>query len=452
MKIYNSLTRKKEDFTATNNSVNMYVCGVTTYDKPHIGHAMSYIIFDTLHRYLEYVGFTVNRVQNFTDIDDKIIDRANKDSLDSNQVSEKNIKAYFDVMDKLNIKRANHYPRATNEIKEIIDIISNLIEREYAYESGGSVYFSVKKYEDYGKLSHRNVDEMLEATRFDADDNKINFADFVLWKSAKPGEPFWDSPWGNGRPGWHIECSAMVLHHLGEQIDIHGGGQDLLFPHHENEIAQSEAALGINSFARFWVHNGLVQMDGDKMSKSLGNVFDVEVALKKYTSDAIRLWVLQSHYRKPLNLDENHLISSEKSISRLRNAIDIKSNLEKQPISAKAYIDKFLQSMNDDLGTPAAIATLFDLARSIFRGRDNNENVLDLIKALKMYSKILGFDLEPAKINIQISVEEIEELIQLRHDARSKKLFDKSDQLRDRLLSLGIQISDSPEGTNWKRI
>ena len=452
MKIYNSLTRKKEDFTATNNSVNMYVCGVTTYDKPHIGHAMSYIIFDTLHRYLEYVGFTVNRVQNFTDIDDKIIDRANKDSLDSNQVSEKNIKAYFDVMDKLNIKRANHYPRATNEIKEIIDIISNLIEREYAYESGGSVYFSVKKYEDYGKLSHRNVDEMLEATRFDADDNKINFADFVLWKSAKPGEPFWDSPWGNGRPGWHIECSAMVLHHLGEQIDIHGGGQDLLFPHHENEIAQSEAALGINSFARFWVHNGLVQMDGDKMSKSLGNVFDVEVALKKYTSDAIRLWVLQSHYRKPLNLDENHLISSEKSISRLRNAIDIKSNLEKQPISAQAYIDKFLQSMNDDLGTPAAIATLFDLARSIFRGRDNNENVLDLIKALKMYSKILGFDLEPAKKNIQISEEEIEELIQLRHDARSKKLFDKSDQLRDRLLSLGIQISDSPEGTNWKRI
>ena len=452
MKIYNSLTRKKEDFTATNNSVNMYVCGVTTYDKPHIGHAMSYIIFDTLHRYLEYVGFTVNRVQNFTDIDDKIIDRANKDSLDSNQVSEKNIKAYFDVMDKLNIKRANHYPRATNEIKEIIDIISNLIEREYAYESGGSVYFSVKKYEDYGKLSHRNVDEMLEATRFDADDNKINFADFVLWKSAKPGEPFWDSPWGKGRPGWHIECSAMVLHHLGEQIDIHGGGQDLLFPHHENEIAQSEAALGINSFARFWVHNGLVQMDGDKMSKSLGNVFDVEVALKKYTSDAIRLWVLQSHYRKPLNLDENHLISSEKSISRLRNAIDIKSNLEKQPISAKAYIDKFLQSMNDDLGTPAAIATLFDLARSIFRGRDNNENVLDLIKALKMYSKILGFDLEPAKKNIQISEEEIEELIQLRHDARSKKLFDKSDQLRDRLLSLGIQISDSPEGTNWKRI
>jgi cysteinyl-tRNA synthetase len=452
MKIYNSLTRKKEDFTATNNSVNMYVCGVTTYDKPHIGHAMSYIIFDTLHRYLEYVGFTVNRVQNFTDIDDKIIDRANKDSLDSNQVSEKNIKAYFDVMDKLNIKRANHYPRATNEIKEIIDIISNLIEREYAYESGGSVYFSVKKYEDYGKLSHRNVDEMLEATRFDADDNKINFADFVLWKSAKPGEPFWDSPWGNGRPGWHIECSAMVLHHLGEQIDIHGGGQDLLFPHHENEIAQSEAALGINSFARFWVHNGLVQMDGDKMSKSLGNVFDVEVALKKYTSDAIRLWVLQSHYRKPLNLDENHLISSEKSISRLRNAIDIKSNLEKQPISAQAYIDKFLQSMNDDLGTPAAIATLFDLARSIFRGRDNNENVLDLTKALKTYSKILGFDLEPAKKNIQISVEEIEELIQLRNDARSKKLFDKSDQLRDKLLSLGVQISDSPEGTNWKRI
>ena len=452
MKIYNSLTRKKEDFTATNNSVNMYVCGVTTYDKPHIGHAMSYIIFDTLHRYLEYVGFTVNRVQNFTDIDDKIIDRANKDSLDSNQVSEKNIKAYFDVMDKLNIKRANHYPRATNEIKEIIDIISNLIEREYAYESGGSVYFSVKKYEDYGKLSHRNVDEMLEATRFDADDNKINFADFVLWKSAKPGEPFWDSPWGKGRPGWHIECSAMVLHHLGEQIDIHGGGQDLLFPHHENEIAQSEAALGINSFARFWVHNGLVQMDGDKMSKSLGNVFDVEVALKKYTSDAIRLWVLQSHYRKPLNLDENHLISSEKSISRLRNAIDIKSNLEKQPISAQAYIDKFLQSMNDDLGTPAAIATLFDLARSIFRGRDNNENVLDLTKALKTYSKILGFDLEPAKKNIQISVEEIEELIQLRNDARSKKLFDKSDQLRDKLLSLGVQISDSPEGTNWKRI
>ena len=239
MKLYNSLSRKKEIFTTQNDFVNIYVCGVTTYDKPHIGHAMSYIIFDTLHRYLEYKGFSVNRIQNFTDIDDKIIDRANKDSIDSVEVSEKNISAYFDVMDRLNIKRANHYPRATNEIEEIKEIISILIDKGFAYESGGSVYFSVKKYEDYGKLSGRNVEDMLEATRFDLDENKKDFADFVLWKSSKPGEPFWESPWGIGRPGWHIECSAMVFHHLGQTIDIHGGGQDLVFPHHENEIAQS---------------------------------------------------------------------------------------------------------------------------------------------------------------------------------------------------------------------
>ena len=452
MKIYNSLTGKKENLNPLEkDKVKIYVCGMTVYDDCHIGHARTFVCFDMVVRYLRLRNFKVDYVRNITDVDDKIINRAKENGEDPVSLTKRFIKRMNLDFNSLGMLQPDQEPRATENIKIIIDLISRLLELNYAYEVEGDVYFSINSFKDYGKLSNQKIGDIISGARIDVNTKKINPADFTLWKRTYSSLA-WDSPWGKGRPGWHIECSAMVLHHLGEQIDIHGGGQDLLFPHHENEIAQSEAALGINSFARFWVHNGLVQMDGDKMSKSLGNVFDVEIALKKYTPDAIRLWVLQSHYRKPLNLDENHLISSEKSISRLRNAIDIKSNLEKQPISAQAYIDKFLQSMNDDLGTPAAIATLFDLARSIFRGRDNNENVLDLTKALKTYSKILGFDLEPSKKNIQISVEEIEELIQLRNDARSKKLFDKSDQLRDKLLSLGVQISDSPEGTNWKRI
>ena len=452
MKLYNSLSRKKEIFTTQNDFVNIYVCGVTTYDKPHIGHAMSYIIFDTLHRYLEYKGFSVNRIQNFTDIDDKIIDRANKDSIDSVEVSEKNISAYFDVMDRLNIKRANHYPRATNEIEEIKEIISILIDKGFAYESGGSVYFSVKKYEDYGKLSGRNVEDMLEATRFDLDENKKAFADFVLWKSSKPGEPFWESPWGIGRPGWHIECSAMVFHHLGQTIDIHGGGQDLVFPHHENEIAQSEAASGRDPFSRFWIHNGLVRMGGDKMSKSIGNVFNVEKALEIFSSDAVRLWVLQSHYRKPLILDEVHIISAEKSFDRLRNAVEIKSDSNKNPISPKIFVDKFIKSMDDDLGTPAAIASLFDMARAIFKGNDKKENVSDLIRSLRKFSKILGFNFKKLEKNTTFTEQKIQELILQRNQARNDRKFALADNLRDELLKNGISISDSPDGTKWKKL
>ena len=452
MKLYNSLSRKKEIFTTQNDFVNIYVCGVTTYDKPHIGHAMSYIIFDTLHRYLEYKGFSVNRIQNFTDIDDKIIDRANKDSIDSVEVSEKNISAYFDVMDRLNIKRANHYPRATNEIEEIKEIISILIDKGFAYESGGSVYFSVKKYDDYGKLSGRNVEDMLEATRFDLDENKKDFADFVLWKSSKPGEPFWESPWGIGRPGWHIECSAMVFHHLGQTIDIHGGGQDLVFPHHENEIAQSEAASGRDPFSRFWIHNGLVRMGGDKMSKSIGNVFNVEKALEIFSSDAVRLWVLQSHYRKPLILDEAHILFAEKSFDRLRNAVEIKSDSNKNPISPKIFVDKFIKSMDDDLGTPAAIASLFDMARAIFKGNDKKENVSDLIRSLRKFSKILGFNFKKLEKNTTFTEQKIQELILQRNQASNDRKFALADNLRDELLKNGISISDSPDGTKWKKL
>ncbi|MBI21553.1 MAG: cysteine--tRNA ligase [Chloroflexi bacterium] len=452
MKLYNSLSRKKEIFTTENDFVSIYVCGVTTYDKPHIGHAMSYIIFDTLHRYLEYKGFSVNRVQNFTDIDDKIIDRANKDSIDSVDVSEKNISAYFEVMDRLNIKRANLYPRATNEIEEIKEIILILIDKGFAYESGGSVYFSVKKYQNYGKLSGRRVEDMLEATRFDLDDNKKDFADFVLWKSSKPGEPFWESPWGIGRPGWHIECSAMVFHHLGQTIDIHGGGQDLIFPHHENEIAQSEAASGNDNFSKFWIHNGLVRMGGDKMSKSIGNVFNVEKALEIFSSDALRLWVLQSHYRKPLILDEAQILSAEKSFDRIRNAVEIKSDLNKQPVSPKIFVDKFIKSMDDDLGTPGAIASLFDIARAIFKGNDKKENVSDLIKSLRKFSKILGFNFKKLQKNTTFTEQKIEELILQRNEARNNRKFALADDLRDELLKNGVSISDSPDGTKWKRL
>ncbi|MEK7874130.1 MAG: cysteine--tRNA ligase, partial [Chloroflexota bacterium] len=320
MRIYNTLSAQKEDFVPQGDPVRMYVCGVTPYDSSHVGHAMSYIIFDALRRYMEWRGYKVRHVQNFTDIDDKIIERANRLGVTSRDLAERYIAEYFSVMDALNIQRAHVYPRATEEVPRILDIVRGLVDKGYAYVSGGDVYFRVTRKSDYGKLSHRALDDMQAGARVEVGAAKEHPMDFTLWKAAKPGEPSWESPWGQGRPGWHIECSAMSLRYLGEQVDIHGGGQDLVFPHHENEIAQSEAFTGKTPFARYWVHNGLLQVSEDKMSKSLGNIVPVRDALARFSPDAMRLFVLSSHYHKPLTYDEAAIASMERGAARLRSA------------------------------------------------------------------------------------------------------------------------------------
>ena len=326
MKLSDTLTGEKRDFAPVGDEVRIYVCGVTPYSSSHVGHAMSYIVFDVLHRYLEFRGFKVRRVQNFTDIDDKLIDRAAQEDTTVEALAERHIAEYFQNMAALNVREADEYPRATQEVPRIIELISGLIDTGHAYESNGDVYFRVRSDEQYGKLSHRSLDAMRAGARIEPGVQKEHPMDFALWKSAKPGEPSWESPWGGGRPGWHIECSAMALRYLGESIDIHGGGQDLIFPHHENEIAQSEAFTGIRPFARFWLHNGLLNMDAQKMSKSLGNLVTIGDALERYSSDAIRLSVLNAHYRSPGYYSDEALAGSERAAGRLRQAASAESN------------------------------------------------------------------------------------------------------------------------------
>jgi cysteinyl-tRNA synthetase len=320
MRIYNTLSGRKEEFAPGGDPIKMYVCGVTPYSECHIGHAMSYIIFDVIKRYLEFRGYRVRYVQNFTDVDDKIIARASQSGLSTQELAQKFIAQYFSDMDALNVKRADVYPRATEEIPEIIKVIAGLIEGGHAYSAGGDVYFRVSSFPQYGKLSHRSLSVMMTGDSCEEKSEKEHTIDFTLWKAAKPGEPQWESPWGPGRPGWHIECSAMSLEHLGETLDIHGGGQDLVFPHHENEIAQSEAFTGVSPFARYWMHNGLMQLGEEKMSKSLGNLITVKEALERYSADAIRLFVLSSHYRSPLTYTEDGLEAAERGVKRLRLA------------------------------------------------------------------------------------------------------------------------------------
>ena len=456
MRLYNSMTRTREDFKPLGDEVLMYVCGVTVYDRPHMGHALSSIVFDVLHRYLEYRGFKVRRVQNFTDIDDKIINRAHRDGLTSEDVAEANVQAFFDDMDALNVRRATVHPRATEEIPEIISMISTLLDQGAAYEVGDSVYFRVRLDQDYGKLSGRSIDEMLEGTRFDVEERKEDPADFVLWKASKEGEPAWDSPWGKGRPGWHIECSAMALHHLGKQIDIHGGGLDLIFPHHENELAQSETALSVEPFVQFWMHNGLLRRAGDEaMSKSLGNVVNVQDALKKNSPDAIRLWVLQSHYRSPSVLTETSIDQAESALKTLRMAYMITPHASDKSFDAPGFRDRFVQAMDDDLNTPRSIAVMFDLAHAINRAHDTDEDVSHAQQLLMELASVLGLTLEEPVVPHRedgISEAEIERLIAVRANARSGRRWADADEVRDKLREAGIAIADSADGTAWSRL
>ncbi|MCX6008600.1 MAG: cysteine--tRNA ligase [Chloroflexi bacterium] len=451
MKVFNTLTGQKEEFRPKGKTVNIYVCGVTVYDDCHIGHAMSYVIFDVIRRYLEFKGCEVKHVQNFTDIDDKIINRANQLGISSSELAEKYIDEYFKDMDALNIERAHVYPKATEETPKIIEVIQGLIAKGCAYESEGSVYFRVKNFTGYGKLSHQALDDMI--SRGSSEEGKKEYPlDFALWKAAKPGEPFWPSPWGQGRPGWHIECSAMALKYLGETIDIHGGGQDLIFPHHENEITQSESFTGVAPFVRYWLHNGLLQLGENKMSKSLGNLITVKQALERYSADAIRLFILGSHYRSPLTYSEESLKAAEVGMERLRQVTrDGGGGGGKTVLDSEPFRRRFTESMDDDFNTAQAVAVLFDLAREINRAREENYDVADAQNTLAELAKVLGFTLEePARPPLEAEPL-IGLLIEIRDELRKAKQWQLADMIRQRLIELGIVLEDTPKGTVWKR-
>jgi len=472
MKIYNTLSGRKEEFTPRGDAVKMYVCGVTPYAPSHLGHAMSYIVFDTIRRYLEFRGYKVKYVQNFTDIDDKIIARANETGISARDLSQRFIDMYFADMDALNIKRADIYPRATDEIPKIIEIIEGLIRRGHAYQAGGDVYFRVNSEPDYGKLSHRTLDGMMAGARIEVGESKEHPLDFALWKASKPGEPHWHSPWGQGRPGWHIECSAMSLKYLGETLDIHGGGQDLIFPHHENEIAQSEGFTGVRPFVRYWLHNGLMQLGEQKMSKSTGKLIGIRETLSKYSTDSIRLWVLSSHYRSPITYSDENLEATDKGVERAIRAANIEvEESEAASVDAQPFRERFIEAMDDDFNTPQAVAALFDLAREINRGRDEGLNIIEAQRALRELGRVLGLTLRPAparyeiemdtligvaaKNNVEIKdAKEAENIIRLLSDKRLElrraRKYGDADNIRNDLKELGITLEDTPQGTVWR--
>ncbi len=454
MRLYNTLTGQAQEFVPTEgNTVKMYVCGVTPYSSTHVGHALSYVVFDVLRRYLEYTGYEVRHVQNFTDVDDKIIQRAQERGIDPDELAEQFIDDFFRTMDALNIQRAHVYPRATQEIGPIIETIRDLVEKDYAYPAGGDVFFRVTRSQDYGKLSHRTLDGMIAGARVEVDEHKENPMDFALWKGARPGEPSWESPWGPGRPGWHIECTAMSTTYLGESLDIHGGGQDLIFPHHENEIAQSEASTGHQPFSRFWVHNGLLRLGEDKMSKSLGNLVSVEDALERHDPDSLRLYFLSSHYRSPLQFTEEGCAAMSRSTERLRHALSRDDDNTSQPLDGAPYKEKFLEAMDDDLNTPRALAVLFDMAWDINRCQDSGGQAKEAQETLRHLGGILGVTFAEPVTATQESLAAkpfIELLLETRTQLRQAKEYSLADQIRQGLETQGVIVEDTAQGTNWE--
>ncbi|MBM3939850.1 MAG: cysteine--tRNA ligase [SAR202 cluster bacterium] len=451
MKISDTLTGEKRELEPAGDEVRMYVCGITPYASVHVGHAMSAIIFDMVRRYLEFRGLRVRHVQNFTDVDDKLIARANQEGTTVEALAERHIADFLDDMRRLNVVRAHEYPRASHEIPAMVEIIQGLIAKGFAYESRGDVYFRVTKDPEYGKLSHRSLDTMRAGARIEPGEQKEHPMDFALWKAAKPGEPAWDSPWGKGRPGWHIECSAMARRYLGDTIDIHGGGQDLVFPHHENEIAQSEAFTGKKPFARFWLHNGLLHVDQEKMSKSLGNLVTIREALPKFSPDAIRMSILNSHYRSPGAYSEEVLAGAERAAARLRQAAQAKGGAG-AALDASAYRERFVAAMDDDFNSPQALAVLFDLARDINRAADAGLDVAAAQATLTaLATQALGFTLrEPAAAIPPEIVERIERLLEERKSLRAARKFAEADAVRKQLTDMGVAIKDTPAGTEWE--
>ena len=451
MKIYNTMSRRVDEFTPVGDEVKMYVCGITPYDHSHLGHAMSYVIFDVLRRYLEFRGYKVKHIQNYTDIDDRIIIRANAQGMSFDELAESYISEYEEEMRELNITPAHIYPRATREIPMIIEMVQALVDKGYAYAvESGDVYFRVRKNADYGKLSGRDVDSMMAGARVEPGEEKEDPVDFALWKGAKPGEPSWDSPWGPGRPGWHIECSAMSYRYLGATLDIHGGGQDLIFPHHENEIAQAEAFTGTKPFVRYWVHNGWLTIDEEKMSKSLGNIVTVREALDRFGADGIRVFVLTAHYRAPLNYSEEALEGGKRAAERLRIAAGLPGGGgPPADIAEEEYRQRFIEAMDEDLNTSAALAALFDLAREINRARDEGRDVGRAQETLLELGGVLGLTLRERE-TAQSAAPFIDMLVALRNQLRAKKEFELADGIRSQLENLGITLEDTADGTRWR--
>ena len=467
MKLYNTLTRKKEEFVPlVPGEVKMYVCGPTVYNFFHIGNGRTFIVFDTVRRYFEYRGYKVKFIQNFTDIDDKMIKRANEEKITVKEVGDKYIKEYYTDADALNIERATVNPRATEYIDDIIEFVSALIEKGYAYEVDGDVYFRTKKFDGYGKLSGKNIEELQvgASQRVSLDERKEDPMDFAIWKAQKPGEPAWKCPWGMGRPGWHIECSCMAKKLLGDTIDIHAGGMDLEFPHHENEIAQSEALTG-KPFANYWLHSAYVMVDKQKMSKSLNNFFTARDVLKEYDSDVIRFFMLSAHYRTQINFSKELLDSAKASVERLYNTIGNLENLidevsrENMNEEEKDYIDslnkyreKYIQKMDDDFNTADAITVLFELSKDLNTNLNVNSSKEVVSKALGVLRE-LGAPLGMLQKSTKGSLEdEIEALIEARQKARKEKNFAEADKIRDDLKARGIVLEDTPQGVRWKKV
>ena len=471
MKVYNTLTRKKEEFVPLeDNKVKMYVCGPTVYNLIHIGNARPMICFDTVRRYLEYKGYDVNYVSNFTDVDDKIIKKANEEGVSAEEISTRYIAECKKDMAGMNIKPATTHPLATQEIPGMIDMIQTLIDKGYAYEKNGTVYYRTRKFEGYGKLSKKNIDELEAGHRDDAhqlkvsgEDEKEDPLDFVLWKPKKEGEPYWDSPWSEGRPGWHIECSVMSKKYLSDEIDIHAGGEDLIFPHHENEIAQSEAANGV-PFSKYWMHNAFLNIDNKKMSKSLGNFFTVREISEEYDLQVLRFFMLNAHYRNPINFSRELMESAKNSLDRIITSVDNLKHLiangrqgdmteeEKELLDkTKEFYDKFDAAMDDDFNTADAISAVFELVKYV-NSNSSSDNTTAYLTALKekitTLTDVLGLIVDKKE---EMLDSEIDELIARRQQARKDKNFALADQIRDELLSKGIILEDTREGVRWKR-
>ncbi len=483
LRLYNTLSAEKEPFVPlVPGKVGMYVCGVTVYDFCHIGHARAGIVFDMIYRYLRFSGYDVCYVRNYTDIDDKIINRANSEGCDYRVIADRYMATFDDDMDRLGMLRPTVEPKATDHIDDIINIISRLIENGHAYTSEGDVYFSVETFADYLKLSKRNLDDMIAGARVDPDERKRNPMDFALWKAMKPGEPWWESPWGKGRPGWHIECSAMSMRFLGPSFDIHGGGKDLIFPHHENEIAQSEGANGCQ-FVKYWLHNGFVNINSEKMSKSLGNFFTIREVLEIFDPETIRFFVLQAHYRSPLDYSDQNLKESQAGLTRIYEALALLDEaLSSVPASegsvpssaeltekAAGLLARFKEAMDDDFNTAQGLGILFDSIRTLNRAISEGAGKSSASRpALEQFKKscdeignLLGlFQTKPAEWlaareaekagRLEISMDEIEKLITERTEARKNRNFKRSDEIRDFLLSKDIQLIDAADGTIWK--